>query len=161
MTDRFLDDFGSLSSPVALDLAFNNFVNLPSGCFSGLFQLRFLSLDSCEGLSYCQGFHRLIVLHATSCDSMETPLSSMNKYGIWLLQLTMSRGRTKYDVIPDENYDYGRPLDEREYALKCVPPREISLQLFQETKYHHGFQIILGNALATLCDKSEHTSRFS
>ncbi|KAI9073720.1 hypothetical protein K1719_044319 [Acacia pycnantha] len=41
---------------------------------------------------------RLIGLHATSCNSMETPLSSMNNYGIWLLHLTMS-GRTKYYAI--------------------------------------------------------------
>ncbi|KAI9073725.1 hypothetical protein K1719_044324 [Acacia pycnantha] len=94
------DDFGSLSSPVALDLSCNNFVNLPSGCISSLFRLRFLSLECCTRLKSLPRLPpRLIGLHATSCDSMEPPLSSMNNYGIWLLHLTM------------------RPLDE----TKCAP----------------------------------------
>ncbi|KAI9094465.1 hypothetical protein K1719_026690 [Acacia pycnantha] len=86
------DDFGSLSSLVALDLSHNNFVDLPSGCFSSLFQLQFLSLDSCPRLKSLPRLPpRLIGLHATSCPSMETPLSSDEQ--IWNLVASFDHER--------------------------------------------------------------------
>ncbi|KAI9094446.1 hypothetical protein K1719_026671 [Acacia pycnantha] len=116
------DDFGSLSSLVALDLSNNNFVNLSSGCFSSLFRLQFLSLDFCQRLKSLPRLPpRLIGLHATSCDSMEAPFSSDEQ--IWNLVASLDherRGRTKYYVTSYEDYVDARPLVE---AI-CAPLRD-------------------------------------
>ncbi|KAK4278726.1 hypothetical protein QN277_016533 [Acacia crassicarpa] len=141
------DDFGSLSSLVALDLSWNNFVNLPSGCFSSLFRLRFLSLDSCKSLKSLPRLPpRLFGLHATSCLSMETPLSSDEH--IWNLVASLDhecRGRTKYYVISDEDYDDDRPLDETKSAplrdfFAIIPGRGIPSWFSMDTlemRWHH------------------------
>ncbi|KAK4278795.1 hypothetical protein QN277_016594 [Acacia crassicarpa] len=99
------DDFGSLSSLIVLDLSCNNFVNLPTACFSSLFRLLFLSLDCCDELESLPRLPpRLIQLIASHCESMK-PLSSNTQ--LWNLVASLDheyRGQTKY-VISDEYND--------------------------------------------------------
>ncbi|XP_054797626.1 disease resistance protein RUN1-like [Prosopis cineraria] len=52
-----LDNFGGLSSLIALDLGGNSFVNLPPGCFSSLSRLLYLFWIIAKGSSHCHGFH--------------------------------------------------------------------------------------------------------
>ncbi|XP_054776961.1 disease resistance protein Roq1-like isoform X4 [Prosopis cineraria] len=55
--DSLPDDFGGLPSLIALDLGYNDFVNMPSGCFSKLFHLHYLFFLIAKGSSHCQIFH--------------------------------------------------------------------------------------------------------
>ncbi|KAK4278801.1 hypothetical protein QN277_016599 [Acacia crassicarpa] len=76
------EDLGGLSSLITIKLEGNDFANLPSGCFSNLFQLLHLYLNNCERLKSLPKLPpRLIRLYATGCDSME-PLSSDGMWNI-------------------------------------------------------------------------------
>ncbi|XP_054797613.1 TMV resistance protein N-like [Prosopis cineraria] len=69
------EDLGGLSSLITLRLEGNGFANLPTGCFSNLFQLLHLYLNNCKRLKSLPKLPpRLMHLYATGCASME-PLS--------------------------------------------------------------------------------------
>ncbi|XP_028791848.1 disease resistance-like protein DSC1 [Neltuma alba] len=95
LDDGSIPDFDSLSLLTVLDLSFNDFENLPIGCFSGLSRLVFLSLNYCKRLKSLPTLPpRLIRLHASGCDLME-PLSSDRQ--LWDLVASLDhecRGRT-------------------------------------------------------------------
>ncbi|XP_028794923.1 disease resistance-like protein CSA1 [Neltuma alba] len=116
------DDFHSLSSLIVLDLSGNDFVYLPTGCFSGLSRLVFLSLDFCTMLKSLPRLPpRLIRLNASNCDSME-PLSSDGQ--LWNLVASLDhecRGRTKYVIPYDEEEEPGIYMFN---LFECVAPRD-------------------------------------
>ncbi|XP_054798458.1 uncharacterized protein LOC129303275 isoform X2 [Prosopis cineraria] len=99
-----LDNIGGLSSLIALDLGGNDFVNLPTGCFSGLFGLLYLFLDDCKRLKSLPSLSaRLIRLSAAGCDSME-PLSDRQSWNLVASRDHEYRGRIEY-VNTDERRD--------------------------------------------------------
>ncbi|XP_054797621.1 disease resistance protein Roq1-like [Prosopis cineraria] len=76
------NNISGLSSLIVLDLRANDFVNLPTGCFSSLFRLLYLFLDYCVRLKSLPRLPaQLIWLSAVDCDSME-PLSDRQ---LWYL----------------------------------------------------------------------------
>ncbi|XP_028778713.1 TMV resistance protein N-like [Neltuma alba] len=132
------DDFHSLSSLIVLDLSGNDFVNLPTGCFSGLSRLVFLSLDFCVMLKSLPRLPpRLIRLNASNCDSME-PLSSDGQ--VWNLVASLDHElfecvapRDFYAIIPGckmpswfqnkEDYPLSEKRGEYEYVIKVDIPQ--------------------------------------
>ncbi|KAK4278793.1 hypothetical protein QN277_016592 [Acacia crassicarpa] len=98
------DGLGNLSSLIALDLSHNDFVNLPTSCFSSLSRLRFLSLGFCQKLESLPRLPpKLIRLNVSHCDSME-PSSDRQLCHLVALLDHEYRGQTEY-VISNEEYE--------------------------------------------------------
>ncbi|XP_054797794.1 disease resistance protein Roq1-like isoform X2 [Prosopis cineraria] len=125
-----LDNFGNLSSLIALDLGENSFVNLPSGCFSGLSQLLYLFLDHCKRLKSLPWLPpRLIRLSAVGCDSMEA-LSDGELWNLVASRDHENRGRIEY-ANTNETL---RHADDDDYCVatfmfedvksECLPQRD-------------------------------------
>lgn len=127
------DEFGSLSSLIVLDLSQNDFVDLPTCCFSSLFQLLYLFLDDCKRLKSLPRLPpRLIRLGASFCYSMK-PLSDIH---LWDLVASLDheyRWGTKYvnnEVFNDISlwlkYTELEYLPQRDFCA-IIPGRKIPL----------------------------------
>ncbi|KAK4278754.1 hypothetical protein QN277_016556 [Acacia crassicarpa] len=125
------ESLGSLTSLRWLDLRATGLINLPTDCFSGLFELVFLSLEGCKWLvSLPRLPPQLIRLETNGCYSMKRSLDEQ------LLNLVTSldhecRGQTKY-LISDEEENMPFPSEKYHdlpFKLKDVEP-EYNLRNF-------------------------------
>ncbi|KAK4278789.1 hypothetical protein QN277_016588 [Acacia crassicarpa] len=99
------ESLGSLTGLRFLNLSGTGFRNLPTGCFSGLVGLVFLSLEGCKWLvSLPRLPSQLTRLEVGCCCSMERSLDE--QLLDWVTSLDHEcRGQTKY-VISDEGEEY-------------------------------------------------------